>query len=239
MPCACAQCLQHASTLGLPHTPLTKAAIHKAYRAAAKRWHPDRFESDPGHQPDAEVRFKQIQIAYRELTTHHDRSAQLPLASIFAKPAAPPPFSFGNAPGCFTGPNFPAHVERVIEKHLGSGHKALAIVDLSNPRSHAGSFSQFLLLDSHSVIVRNNLNIVSLLWYTDLGEISLTDRRKNGKLNLRQKLADKITGPQPNYTLQIYRRNGTHFYSLAGQADDSVKKVIYNFLLRRKFETHL
>jgi hypothetical protein len=87
--------------------------------------------------------------------------------------------------------------------------------------------------------VRSNLNIVSLLWYTDLGEISLTDRRKNGKLNLRQKLADKITGPQPNYTLQIYRRNGTHFYSLAGQADDSVKKVIYNFLLRRKFETHL
>lgn len=238
MPCACAQCLQHARTLGLPHTPITKAATHKAYRAAAKRWHPDRFENDPGRQPEAEERFKRIQIAYRELTEHHDHPSEPPLASIFVQPAPPPPFTFGDAPGCFTGPQFPPHVERVIENHLGLGHKAMAIVDLSRPGSNAGNFSQFLLLDSHSVIVRNNLNIVSLIWYTDLGEISLTDRRKNGKLNLRQKLADKITGPQPNYTLQIHRRNGTLFYSLAGHADDSVKTVIYNFLLRMKFEKH-
>ncbi len=235
MPCACPQCLQHAGTLGLPQTPPTKTAIHRAYRAAAKRWHPDRFEGDPGRQPEAEEQFKQVQIAYRELTEHHEFPAQLPLATIFAKPAAPPPFTFGDAHGCFTGPNFPAHVERVIANHLGSGHKALAMVDLTRPGSPR-SFSQFLLLDSHSVIVRNNLNIVSLIWYSELGDIKLTDRRRNGRLSFLQKLGDKISGPRPNYSLEIYRRNGTRFYSLAGQADDSVKKVVYNFLLRRKFE---
>jgi len=238
MPCACAQCLQHARTLDLPQAPPSKAAIHKAYRKAAKQWHPDRFERDPVLQLEAEEHFKQVQIAYRELTGHHDHPAELPPATIFARPAPPPPFSFGNAPGCFTGPHFPAHVERVIANHLGSGHKALAIVDLSGPGPHAGSFSQFLLLDNHAVIVRNNLNIVSLLWYSDLGDIRLMDRRRNGKLNFWQRLADKITGPRPNYTLQIYRRNGALFHSVFAEADDSVKKVIYNFLLRRKFAAH-
>jgi DnaJ domain len=238
MPCVCAQCLQHAQTLGLPQAPPSKAAIHKAYRAAAKRWHPDRFESNPHLQPEAEEHFKQVQIAYRELTRHHERPAEYPLPTIFVKPAAPPPFTFGNAPGCFTAPHFPAHVERVIENHLGLGHSALAIVDLSRPESSAGSFSQFLLLDSHAVILRNNLNIVSLIWYSDLGDINLTDRRRNGKLNFWQKIADKVSGPRQNYSLQIYRRNGTQFCSLAGQPDDSAKKVIYNFLLRRKFAAH-
>jgi DnaJ domain len=238
MPCACAQCVQHARTLGLAQAPPSKAAIHKAYRKAAKQWHPDRFERNPGLQPEAEERFKLVQIAYRELSEHHEHPAELPLPTIFTKPVPTPPFSFGNAPGCFTGPHFPAHVERLIENHLGLGHTALAIVDLSRPGPHAGSFSQFLLLDNHAVIVRNPLGIVSLLWYSDLGDVRLIDRRRHGKLNFWQKLADKITGPRPNYTFKIYRRNGAHFCSLAGPPDDSVKKVIYNFLLRRKFAAH-
>jgi hypothetical protein len=236
MPCACDQCLQHAGTLGLPGTAPSKAAIHKAYRAAAKRWHPDRFEKNPQQRPEAEERFKRVQIAYRELTEHHEHPVELPPQSIFVKPAPPPPFSFGNVPGCFTGPHFPSHVERVIADHLGPGYSALGIVDLSRPGSPGGVFSQFLLLANHAIIVRNSLNIVSLLWYSDLGEIKLVGRRKEGKLGVWQKLAEKISGPQPNYSLQIGRRNGTHFYTLAGQVDDSVMKVIYNFLLRQKFQ---
>jgi len=234
MPCACDQCLQHARTLGLPPAPPSKADLHKAYRDAAKRWHPDRFESNPSQKSEAEERFKRIQIAYQALTEHHRNPAEPPPLTIFAKPAPPPPLTFGNAPGCFTAPNFPPYVQQIIANHLGSGHAPIAIVDLSLSSSQPGSFSQFLLLDSHSLIVRGPRGIVSLIWYTDLGEVKIIDRRKNGKLRFWQKLVEKLTGPRQNYTLQIHRRNGTHFYSLAGQPDDSVKKVIYNFLLRRK-----
>ena len=54
MPCACTICLQHAKTLGLAPAPPSKTAIHKAYRAAAKLWHPDRFENNPTKRLEAE-----------------------------------------------------------------------------------------------------------------------------------------------------------------------------------------
>src|SRR5580692_4004914 len=110
MPCSCDQCAEHCRTLGLANEPQSKTAIHKAYRTAAKLWHPDRHESDPRRKPEAEERFKKVQIAYRELTEHQKRPAELPLETIFAKPAAPAPFSFGDAPGCFTAPHFPPDV---------------------------------------------------------------------------------------------------------------------------------
>jgi hypothetical protein len=234
MPCTCDQCLQHAKTLGLPQSPPSKAAIHKAYRQAAKLWHPDRHANDPRSQQEAEKRFKEAQTAYQALTEHHDHPVESPPPTIFAKPVEPPPLSFGNAPGCFTAPQFTPYIQEVIATHLGFGRTPVAIIDLTRPGPQAGSFSQFLLLDSHSVIVRGTLGVVSFLWYSDLGEISIDDRRRDGKLRFWQKLAEKFLGPRQNYTLHIYRRNGTHFYSLANTPDDSVKKVIYNFLLRRK-----
>jgi len=209
-----------------------------AYRAAAKRWHPDRFESDPARRTEAEERFKRVQVAFRELAEHHEHPVDLPPATLFARPVEPPPFSFGNAPRCFTAPHFPADVDQIIRDHLGPGHSALGIVDLSRAGSAAGSFSQFILLAGHAIMVRNQLGIVSLLWYSELGEINLVDRRRNGKLSFWQQLAERFLGPKPNYSLQIFRRNGTLFYTLAGEADDSVKKVIYNFLLRKKHQTH-
>jgi len=238
MPCACDQCLQHAKTLGLPQTPPSKAAIHKAYRQAAKLWHPDRHASDPRSQQEAEERFKQAQVAYQALTEHHEHPAELPPPTIFAKPAEPPPISFGNAPGCFTSPQFTPYIQQVIADHLGLGRTPVAIIDLSRSGPPPGSFSQFLLLDSHSIIVRGRLGVVSFLWYTDLGEITIVDRRRHGKLPFWQKLVEIFLGPHKNYTLQIYRRNGAHFYTLAETPDDSVKKVIYNFLLRKKHEAH-
>ncbi|MDR3773041.1 MAG: J domain-containing protein [Terracidiphilus sp.] len=236
MPCVCTQCLQHARTLGLPGAPPTKDDLQKAYREAAKRWHPDRFESDPAQRPEAEERFKRVQVAYRELAEHHDHPINEPPLTLFAKPADPPPFSFDNAPGCFIAPHFPADVDRLIREHLGPEHTPLAIVDLSRPGSPPGSFSQFLLLTGRAVLLRHPLNIVSLLWYTELGEVTLSDRRSNGNLTRWQQLADRFLGPQPNYTLHIFRRNGALFSALSATPDDSVKRVVYNFLLRKKHE---
>ena len=246
MPCVCAKCRHHAQTLGLPAAPADKDALQSAYRKAARQWHPDRFAANAAAHPEvpdaheAEEHFKLIQVAYRELTEHHDHPAEQPPPTIFASPAPPPPFTFGDTPGCFTGPDFPADVARVIQAHLSPGEKALAIVDLSLSRNGPASpaaFTQFILLAAHAIIVRNNLNIVSLLWYTELGGVSLTDRRLNGQLNPWQRFAERITGPRPNYTLAIFRRNGQLFHAIWAEADDSVKTVIYNFLLRRKFET--
>ena len=239
MPCICTQCLQHARTLGLPDAPPAKEDLQKAYRKAAKRWHPDRFESDPAKRPEAEERFKRVQVAYRELSEHHDHPINEPPPTLFVKAAEPAPFSFGNAPGCFTAPHFPAHVDQLIRDHLGPEHTPVAIVDLSMPGSPPSSFSQFLLLTDGAVLVRYPLNIVSLLWCTELGEVTLTDRRSSGALTFWQQLGEKLLGPRPNYTLQVFRRNGALFCTLAAVPDDSVKRVIYNFLLRKKHETHV
>jgi len=72
MPCACDQCLQHSKTLGLAPSAFSHELIHKAYRDAAKLWHPDRFESAPEQLPEAEEHFKLVQVAYRELTAHQE-----------------------------------------------------------------------------------------------------------------------------------------------------------------------
>jgi hypothetical protein len=238
MSCVCDQCRRHAQTLGLPDAAPTPAAIHHAYRAAAKRWHPDRFAKNPSRQAEAEEHFKLIQAAYAQLTEHRARPVVAPVATIFldpaARPATPPPFTFGNAPGCFIAPHFPPHVYNLIASHIGAGHRPLGIVDLTRPGAPTGPFAQFLLLEANSLIVRGALGIVSMLWYSEMGDISLVDRRINGQLSLWQRLQDSLTGPRPNYTLKIHRRTGKHFYSLAAEADDSVKRVIYNFLLRMK-----
>ncbi len=78
------------------------------------------------------------------------------------------------------------------------------------------------------------MNVVSLLWYADLGEVDLLDWNERRRPSLWQRIVAKTWGIKHRYTLQINRLNGTHFYSIAGQAHDNVKKVIYNFLLQRK-----
>jgi len=260
MPCACDRCLQHSKTLGLAPSAFSHELIHKAYREAAKLWHPDRFENDPEQLPEAEEHFKLVQVAYRELSEHHARpvrewpeadehagewpahasasaEADVFIPDPFALKTEPPPqLSFGNVPGCYTAPRLPLHVEKIIAAHLGPGHRALAIIDLSRAGTPEGEFSQFMLLASHAVIVRDQMNLASIIWYSDLGEINMIDQRRRGKLALWHKLLETVSGTQQKYALQIYRRNGALFYRLAGQADDSVKKVIYNFLLRKKYQ---
>jgi len=223
MPCSCDQCRRHASTLGLAAAASTKKAIYKAYRDAVKLWHPDRFAGDPSQQPEAEEKFKQVQVAYRELTEHFEQPTLFPMQAIAAEPQPQAALSFGDAPGCFTAPRLPPHVEEMIAADLGPDQKALAIVDLTQDGTHA-------------VIVRDTADPPSILWYSDLGEVHLIDRRVSGDQGLWEKLLGTISGNQRHYSLRIYRRSGAPFFTLAAQADDSVKKVIYNFLLRKKYE---
>ena len=245
MPCACETCAQHARTLGLADRPSSKAAIRKGFRAAAKLWHPDRFENDAVKRLEAEEHFKQIQIACRELLEHFEspvewfvESVAVPSAEPAAKPAAKvrrePAISFGGAPGCFTAPDFPLYAERIIAEHNIYPDRALAIVDLSGAGSKAGSFAQYILLTIHGIFVRDYRDIVSLLWYTDLGAIYLVDLRKDGKLGIWQSIVERMSGTEQKYALEIYRQNGEIFCSIANEVDDSVKKVIYSFLFEMK-----
>jgi hypothetical protein len=238
MPCDCDQCHQHRRTLGVAIGAASKDAIHKAYRKAAKRWHPDRFEKYPRLRSEAEEHFKRVQVAYQELTRHHEAPVAFPVQGTVARAAVPQSISFGGAPGCLVAPNFTPHVEQILTRCLGTIETALAIVDLAGPESRNDGFSQFFLLATQGFMVRDSHNFVSLLWYSDLGEIKLIDRRKNGKLSRWQELVERICGSRPNYSLQIYRRNGTHFYSISGHVDDRIKAVIYKFLMRQKSQTH-
>ena len=245
MPCACETCAQHARTLGLGDRPSSRAAIRKGFRAAAKLWHPDRFENDAVKRLEAEEHFKQIQLASREMLEHFESPAEwfvesgaVAAAERGAKPAAKvrrePAISFGGAPGCFTAPDFPLYAERIIAKHFIDPDRALAIVDLSGAGSKGGSFTQYILLTSHGIFVRDYRDIVSLLWYTDLGRIYFVDLRKDGKLGIWQRLVERISGTEQKYALEIYRQNGESFCSIVNEVDDSVKKVIYSFLFEMK-----
>jgi DnaJ domain len=258
MPCVCPNCAQQAEVLGLTQRGLSKAAIRKAYKTAAKKWHPDRFENNPSEQQQAEEHFKVIQAAYQSLSEHFDNPEQLPLedlppsavggtyatgedqfpgqyASEFgdapaAETAPTPTLFFGNLPGCFTSPNFNAAAHRIIlSVRMEPSERPLAFLDFSHGLRKDGNPTQYILLTSYRIIVRNALNIVSFLWYTDLGEIGFIDRLTHGKPQLWQKIVEKLK-LQPKYSLVIGRHGGSPFHAIEGEADDRVKKVIYNFL---------
>jgi len=188
-----------------------------------------------------------IQVAYRELWEHSETPLELPIdppreqaAEIpfaRAKPVvAPPAISFSGAPGCFVARDFPLDAQQIVADHLGDPENALAIIDLSSGGSSADSFSHYVLFTVHGILVRNARKIVSLLWYTDLGDVQFMDRHRYGKLRFWRKLAEKLYGVRRRYSLLIYRRSGALFCTFADEMDDSVKKVVYNFLLHRKSE---
>jgi hypothetical protein len=255
MPCVCQACVEHAEVLGLAQAGPSKAAIRKAYKTEAKRWHPDRFERNPTQRLEAEEHFKLIQVAYRELSEHCETPLQLPIEDIpvgadsaggisssgqhdsgdFSDSAAPiqddtPTIFFGNLPGCSTAPNFSAAANRIIlSARMEPTERPLAFIDLSHGIREAGNPSQYVLLTSYRIILRNALNIVAFLWFTDLGEVGFIDRLTHGKNRLWQSLVEML-GLEPKYSLVIGRHDGSHFHTIAGEADDRVKKVIYNFL---------
>jgi hypothetical protein len=254
MSCDCGKCREHYRTLGIAYGIPSEVEIEEAYREGIKQWHPDLYENYASLRADAEEHSKQIQIAYRELKEHNTIVVEspeevisadsfppeilpadsfppesIPEESIHEIPEARPSISFGGAPGCLVAPQFTTEIEEIITSHLGKIDTALAIVDLDGARSYA-RYSHFFLLAARGIMVRDARNIVSLLWYKDLGEVNLIDIRKSGKLSLSQILL----GSQHNYSLEIFRSNGTHFFSITNQVDDNVKIIIYNFLLQQK-----
>jgi hypothetical protein len=215
-----------------------------------KQWHPDLYENYASLRADAEEHFKQIQIAWRELKAHTGAAVDTPaesapaartpvdrspVDSFFTPPRSvqAPALSFDGVPGCLVASQFTEEIKQMIADHLGRLGSALAIVDLAGARSHAG-YSQFFLLAASGIMARDARNIVSVLWYKDLGEITLIDKRKQGKPGLWQKLVEGSSGDKPESSLQIYRSNGTQFISIGPQVDERAKRIIYNFLLSKK-----
>jgi hypothetical protein len=245
MPCACLQCEQHTKTLGLAGKWLSRAALRKAFRAEAKRWHPDRFEKEPARRAEAEEHFKVIQVAYRELWEHLETPvATAPDPESVPQPAEepaethkrpePPPIFFGGAPGCYAWPHFPSRAAEIIADHLQETERALAFIDLSHRGEGTKPPTEYLLLTDYRIFVRNHLFIVSLLWYTDMGEVRVVDQFQDGKQGMWQRIVETFSGIQQRYALEIDRHTGARFCTLTGELDDSVKKVVYNFLRQAK-----
>jgi hypothetical protein len=249
MSCECAQCRQHYKTLGFMFGVPSESEIEEAYREGVKQWHPDLYENYASLRADAEEHFKQLQVAWRELKEHNGTSEQPPAVSspeagVPGDSVSPraveqrPAISFGGAPGCLVASQFTVEIEEIIARHLGKSDTALAIVDLDGARSHAAGYSHFFLLAARGIMVRDARGLVSLLWYKDLGEVNLIDKRKNGRIGFSQRLLDTISGSQHNYSLQIHRSDRAHYFSFTNQVDDNVKIVIYNFLLQQKTQVH-
>lgn len=247
MLCACERCLEHSRTLGLTGKSASKAAVRKAFKGAAKKWHPDRFENNPVKRTEAEEHFKLIQVAYRELWEHIEAPEVVPAPEQEHSEAAPAPrpsakaevpeIFFGNLPGCYTAPNLPGSVWLAIAEQMQPTEQAVAFVDLSAGGSWEGNRSRFILLTSFRIIVRDIYNVISLLWYTDLGDVLFIDQQE-GKTGFWQKMMRDLRGPGPRYTLEIRRHNGAPFLSIEGQTDDRIKRVIYNFLVQMKQQLH-
>ena len=258
MPCACDQCRRHAGVLGLGRQPLTRPVLRKAFLAAAKQWHPDRFERDPVQRAAAEERFKLIEAAYRELWEHVKRpvrptrdgwAGQEAGTASGAEPGAPatgatpkqpalPHIFLGGMPGGYDAAHFPHAVREIVAAHLQETERALAFLDLSTTPKRPGDLSQYLLLTSYRIFYRERMGIVSLLWYVDLGEISLTEPPPDRKPSLRQRIRARFSPLQRTSTLEIHRHTGALFCTLTAEADDTAKKVVYNFLRQVKPADH-
>jgi hypothetical protein len=249
MACVCRTCLQHFPVLGIADRPRTKSAIHKAYRTAAKLWHPDRYENNPRKRLEAEEQFKRIQIAYRELCEHFDnprrrfverryQSYDLYEAQTFSGISAPPTIFFGDAHHCFSIAHFPEGIEKlIIESALGGAETAVGFVSLSGTIMEKQAPERYILLTNHRLFLRDSSELVHVLWYADLGDIQYIDRHAEKKQTLLHRLFGWLLDKERRFTLRIQRRDGTEFYSLKESPDDRVKKVIYNFLQQMRFES--
>lgn len=232
MACVCKSCVEHSRTLGIVHAPKSKSGLHKAYRAAAKRWHPDRFENNQRERLEAEERFKRIHAAYEALCEHFDNPARRAREADFVTPVQPnprPTIFFGDVPGCFAAPNFPDYFREAIEAaHLDSTEIPVGFVDLS------GAAERYILLGNHKMYIRNAAGILSVIWYVDLGAVNLIDLKAEKKAGAWQRIAETIAGKAQHYSLEINRLDGSRFCMLTDRPDDRVKKVVYNFLRQMK-----
>ena len=234
MACVCKSCIHHFRILGVTHPPSSKAGIHRAYRAAAKLWHPDKFEGNLKKRAEAEERFKRIHAAYQALCVHFENpTRELPEADFVSpiRKIPTPKIHFEGASDCFVAPEFPDRVrEAIAGVHVEHSDPPIAFIDLS-PGSVTSS--HFILLTGHRMYVRDTKGILSVVWYSDLGSIRLVDR-KDEKKGAWQRIADKIAGEKQTCSLQIDRLDLSRFHTFTDRPDDRVKKVVYNFLRQMK-----
>jgi hypothetical protein len=235
MACICNSCVDHARILGVGQPFPSRHAIHKAYRAAAMRWHPDRFQGNERKRLEAEERFKKIQAAYQVLCEHFENPRRRPRESEFVTPIRthkPPEIFFGDAPGCYAGPSFPPAVQEcIVASRPETSETPVGFVDMAPEK---GRISQFILLTNHRMYIRDETELLSVIWYDDLGEIRLVDTEAGKKGRVWQRIVGQLGGRGQRFALEIDRHNGKHFYTLDDRPDDRAKKVIYNFLLQMK-----
>ena len=247
MSCDCAKCREHYKTLGFMFGVPSESEIENSYRELVKQWHPDLYENYASLRADAEEHFKQIQVAYRELQEHNTVTAEAPVRKaavqtpsvVVQQKEEAPAISLAGAPGCLMVKEFTHEIQEMVAPHLGRLGLAMAIVDLSGSRGRSATFSHFFLLAARGIMMRDSRNIISVIWYTDLGEVSLIDRNKSGKMSSWQKLMGGASSGQPSYELHINRSNGANFCVISNQVDDRVKQAIYEFLMRQKPQTNL
>jgi hypothetical protein len=245
MACVCRTCVQHFPVLGIADPPRTKTAVHKAYRTAAKLWHPDRYENNQRKRLEAEEQFKRIQVAYRELCEHFDNPKRRPVERVyrshsvddvfggerFSGGSAPPTIFFGDAHHCFSIAHFPEGAEKIIVGcALGGAESPVGFVNMSGEMLQQDIPERYILLTNHRLFIRDSSELVHVLWYADLGDIHYIDRHAEKKKRLSHRLFGWLLDKERRFTLRIERRDGTKFYSLKDTPDDRVKKVIYNFL---------
>jgi hypothetical protein len=235
MTCVCKSCIHHFRILGVTHPPSSKAGLHRAYRNAAKLWHPDKFEGNLKKRVEAEERFKRIHAAYQALCEHFENPTREMAEAEFVTPIRrilTPTIDFRGAPGCFAAPHFPEPVrEAVAGARVEASDPAVGFIELS-PGSP--SSSQFILLTGHRMYVRDSKGLLSVVWYSDLGDVELIDLQAGKKPGAWQRIAESIGGKAPRYSLRILRLNGTLFRELTDRPDDRAKKVVYNFLRQMK-----
>lgn len=235
MACVCKSCVDNSRTLGVGQAFPSKHAIQKAYRAAAMRWHPDRFQGNERKRLEAEEHFKRIQAAYQALCEHFENPRRRPREADFVTPLRtekPPEIFFGDAPGCYAGPNFPPAVEAcIVASRPETSESPVGFVDMAPEKKR---ISQFILLTNHRMYIRDETELLSVIWYDDLGEIKLIDLEALKKGRVWQRIAEHLSGRGSRFALEINHQNGRHFYTLTGRPDDRAKKVVYNFLLQMK-----
>ncbi|HVZ82073.1 MAG TPA: J domain-containing protein [Terracidiphilus sp.] len=233
--------MQHAAVLGIERGETSREAMHKAYRQAAKAWHPDRFAHDAGKRIEAEERFKLIQVAFRELIEHNPEGfaateEEIAYVEPTPAPAQPVPpgasLTFGGARGCYAGTRIPPHASELIRYSIGTQDSPIALIDLQGGLGK--SVSQFLVLNTHGLLLRDALQIVSLLSYADVGELRLVDQRTDGRTPWWRKMMFKIAGSGPAMALEIWRRNGELYCTLENPLEDGVKALVQRFLEERK-----
>ena len=164
MSCECGHCRQHCRTLGIAYGVPSESEFDAAYQESAKQWDPSLYADYASLRTEAEQRFEQIQIAYRELKAHnkaggppaetspvqparssaytaytasieYDQLDQPSQAMESAQSVTAPELSFDGEPGCLVASQFNAEIKEMIEGHLGKQERAVAIVDLSGNRS--------------------------------------------------------------------------------------------------------